>query len=332
MSFRCPEGHTSESGDYCDVCGAPIGAAPVTPPAPAAPTRMIPTGPSVCPHCSFPNDAGALFCENCGYDFTTGSLPEADPFTASGAVRAPGEVGGSTTPGGDPAEHPGEAPAPGVDSAAATELVPEQEAGFDTPVATVPPAGSAPAASRGGAAAPAAAPRAASVAAAPTEVIPQTAPPEEEAASGPATGSARAAGSTDPDRPWIAELWVDPEWYAEQRADDPMPSPGPPATVVLRERTLLVGRPSVSRGISPQVDCGSDSGVSRRHCQLSTDGYRWWVEDLQSANGTYLAGAGAPLPQTPIPTGQRCEVQEGDRIYVGAWTRIVLRPALPGEA
>ncbi|AND15641.1 FHA domain-containing protein [Rathayibacter tritici] len=320
MSFRCPEGHTSQSGDYCDVCGAPIGAAPVTPPAPAAPTTAIPTGPSVCPHCSFPNEAGALFCENCGYDFTTGSLPEADPFTASGAVRAPGEVGGSATPGGDPAEHPGEASAPRVDPAAPTELIPEQEAGFDTPVATVPPAGSVAVAA---AVAPHAAP--------PTEVIPEVAPPEK-ATSAPATGSARTAASADPDRPWIAELWVDPEWYAEQRADDPMPSPGPPATVVLRERTELVGRPSVSRGISPQVDCGSDSGVSRRHCQLSTDGYRWWVEDLQSANGTYLAAAGAPLPQTPIAAGQRREVQEGDRIYLGAWTRIVLRLALPGEA
>ncbi|WP_367882333.1 FHA domain-containing protein [Rathayibacter oskolensis] len=71
--------------------------------------------------------------------------------------------------------------------------------------------------------------------------------------------------------------------------------------------------------------------VSRRHCQLSTDGLRWWVEDLQSANGTYLATAGSGLPQTPIPAGQRREVDEGDRLYVGAWTRLVLRRALPGE-
>lgn len=293
MSYRCPEGHTSASGDYCDVCGTPIAAAP--PPA-AAPTTVIPTGPSVCPHCSFPNEAGALFCENCGYDFTTGSLPEADPFTESGAVRAPAEVGGSASPAGDPAAHLGEAPDPRVDPAAPTEFVPEQDAGFDVPVASAPP----------------------------TEVIP--------VAPAASSGAASSPAATEPDDPWIAELWVDPEWYAEQRADDPMPSPGPPATVVLRERSLLVGRPSVSRGISPQIDCGSDSGVSRRHCELSTDGYRWWVEDLQSANGTYLAQAGAPLPQKPITAGQRREIEEGDRIYVGAWTRLVLRPALPGEA
>ncbi|MHC2185215.1 hypothetical protein ACVLV4_000853 [Rathayibacter agropyri] len=302
MSFRCPEGHTSASGDYCDVCGTPIAAAPAPAPSAAAPTTAIPTGPSVCPHCSFPNEAGALFCENCGYDFTTGSLPEADPFTESGAVRAPAEVGGSASPAGDPAAHLGEAPDPRADPAAPTAFVPEQEAGFDAPVATAPP----------------------------TEVIPVAPVASSGAASSGAVSS--LAAEPDSDRPWIAELWVDPEWYAEQRADDPMPSPGPPATVVLRERSLLVGRPSVSRGISPQIDCGSDSGVSRRHCELSTDGYRWWVEDLQSANGTYVAPAGAPLPQKPIAAGQRREIEEGDRIYVGAWTRLVLRPALPGEA
>lgn len=300
MSFRCPEGHTSASGDYCDVCGTPIAAATQAPePARPAPTTAIPTGASVCPNCSYPNEAGALFCENCGYDFTTGSLPEADPFTASGAVRSPAEVGGSATPAGDPSAHVGEVPAavaPG-ETLPPTAMVPEQEAGFDVPVATAPPAAPA------------------------TEVI-------TEAPAAPAAAVPDEAA----DEPWIAELWVDPDWYAEQRAEDPMPSPGPPRVVVLRERTLLVGRPSVSRGISPQIDCGTDSGVSRRHCQLNTDGYRWWVEDLQSANGTYLAPAGAPLPQTPIPAGQRREIEEGDRVYVGAWTRIVLRKALPGEA
>ncbi|NQX15355.1 FHA domain-containing protein [Rathayibacter sp. VKM Ac-2857] len=302
MSYRCPEGHTSESGDYCDVCGAPIAPAAPSAPAPRAadPTTAIPTGPAVCPNCSYPNEAGALFCENCGYDFTTGSLPEADPFTESGAVRAPGEVGGSATPAGDPAAHLGEAPAPTAPSAPPA-LVREEEAGFDVPVATAPPAAPA------------------------TEVI-------SEVTGSTPTAAPAVPAAPEEDDPWIAEIWVDPDWYAEQRAEDPMPSAGPPTIVVLRERSLLVGRPSASRGISPQIDCGTDSGVSRRHCQLNTDGYRWWVEDLQSANGTYLAAAGAPLPQTPIPTGQRREIEEGDRVYVGAWTRIVLRKALPGEA
>ena len=71
--------------------------------------------------------------------------------------------------------------------------------------------------------------------------------------------------------------------------------------------------------------------MSRRHVQLTTDGQRWWAEDLQSSNGTYLGAAGAPIPTVPIPPGQRTEFAPGDRIYLGAWTRIVVRRATPDE-
>ncbi len=95
---------------------------------------------------------------------------------------------------------------------------------------------------------------------------------------------------------------------------------------------MLVGRPSASRGIAPQVDCGADVGVSRRHCQLTTDGQRWWVEDLQSSNGTFVGAAGEALPTQPITPGQRRELDDGARLYVGAWTRLVVRRATPDEA
>ena len=131
---------------------------------------------------------------------------------------------------------------------------------------------------------------------------------------------------------WVAEVWIDPEWYAAQKSDDPLPSGGLPEIVVLKQSSLLVGRTSVSRDIHPQIDCGSDSGVSRRHCQLNTDGQRWWVEDLQSSNGTFVGAAGEELPTDAIQPGQRREVHDGDRIFIGAWTRLVIRKALPGEA
>jgi hypothetical protein len=239
-TVTCPNGHQSTSTDYCDVCGSPIeAAAPVSAPVPA----VAPTA-TTCPHCGAPASSLALFCETCGYDFTTGSLPapaDPPPVIASG----------------DPAVV--ETPAP------------------DT---VAPP-------------------------------LPTPAPDGQES--------------------WVAEIWVDPDWYAAQQPEDPMPSAGLPGLVPLRERSVLVGRPSASRNIHPAVDCGTDSGVSRRHCQLNTDGQRWWVEDLQSANGTYVSRAGDPLPTTPIPAGQRREVEDGDRLYLGAWTRIVIRTALPGE-
>ena len=64
---------------------------------------------------------------------------------------------------------------------------------------------------------------------------------------------------------------------------------------------------------------------------MTTDGRRWWIEDLDSANGTYVAGAFSGLPEDPIPVGQRHELDPDDRIYLGAWTRMVIRQAAEDE-
>ena len=130
---------------------------------------------------------------------------------------------------------------------------------------------------------------------------------------------------------WVAEVWVDPQWYAVQEAEEPMPSPGLPAVVGLTARSLLIGRVSPSRNIHPDIDCTSDTGVSRRHAQLTTDGQRWFVEDLGSSNGTFVGAASGPLPEDPIAVGPRTELDDDDRIYVGAWTRIVVRAATDDE-
>jgi hypothetical protein len=130
---------------------------------------------------------------------------------------------------------------------------------------------------------------------------------------------------------WVAEVWVDPDWYAEQDSDEPCPSPGLPVVVPLEAQSLLIGRRSKSRNIHPEIECSSDVGVSRRQAQLTTDGQRWWVEDLQSSNGTYVGAASGAVPTDPLPPGQRRELAPDDRIYVGAWTGIVVRRATPEE-
>lgn len=234
----CPNGHTSTATDYCDTCGMPIGsgseaeaeAAPDPAPAPDAPAPAT----QACPNCSDENAADALFCESCGYDFTTGSMPR-----PAAATAAP--------------------------------------SGSMLDLSTPPPAAS-------------------------------TAPVD-----------------------WVVERWVDPDWYAVQQSDDPCPSPGLPVVVPLTATSVLVGRPSKSRGIRPDIDCDGDTGVSRRQAQLTTDGQRWWVEDLQSSNGTYVGPASGPLPTDPVPPGQRRELGDDDRIYIGAWTRLVIRRATPDE-
>ncbi len=252
--MRCPNGHESAATDYCDTCGATMdsgatatslstlpqddaAASAASPQAPVAPSAADATDAASaakpCPNCGAPNAPDALFCEVCGYDHTTGTLPRGAHVDDSAAPAAAEAVPGNTSKG------------------------------LRTP--------------------------------------------------------------------WVAELWIDPAWYAAQGSPDPLPSQGPPAVFALRNTSLLIGRESSSRGIHPDIDCGVDNGVSRRHAQLTTDGTRWWVEDLDSSNGTYIGDSVGDLPTASIPVGQKREVDADDRIYVGSWTRIVLRPSSDDE-
>jgi hypothetical protein len=250
----CPNGHASESSDYCDVCGAPIGEAQTPDPssasvpskAPPAPGEAAPPATATgepCPNCALVNTPDALFCEGCGYDFTTGTMPRE-------ASTNPLELGPS---------------------------------------------------------------------------------PAQPAAAQPASPAAAPSSAPAVEVEWVAEVWVDPDWYAEQASDEQCPSPGLPVVVPLRTQSLLIGRTSKSRNIHPEIECSSDIGVSRRQAQLTTDGQRWWVEDLQSANGTFVGAASAALPTDALPPGQRRELGLDDRIYIGAWTCIVVRRATPEE-
>ena len=243
MIAICPAGHSSLAQDYCDVCGLPINSAaapPTTAPSPSSASSQ--PGQQPCPNCGDSNSVDALFCENCGYDFTTGTMPRS--------------LLGSTPNAISPSQSP--------------------------------------------------APQSADV----------------------AVGNGSQAPETFD---WVAEVWIDPAWYEAQQSPDPMPSPGLPVVVPLRSKSILVGRTSRSRNIHPQIDCEPDSGVSRRQTQLTTDGSRWWVEDLDSANGTFVAAATDPIPTNPIPVGVKHELVPDDRIYVGAWTRIVIRQATDDE-
>ncbi|MFT4288023.1 FHA domain-containing protein [Nocardioides sp.] len=246
---RCPAGHDSAAEDYCDVCGLAIlaGATTSAPPVPdpvaesaqastvAGDAQAAPATPvtAQCPSCQADNPANALFCEACGYDFTTGSLPRpAAPPTS--------------TPAATPPSSPGE-----------------------------------------------------------------VAPPLPDG--------------------WVAEVWIDPDWYVDQASTDPLPSAGAPVVVALRATSILIGRTSQSRNIHPDLELGSDPGISRRHCQLTTDGTRWWVEDLGSSNGTYVGAAVGGLPTAPVQPGTKREIGPQECLFLGAWTRVVLRRATPGE-
>jgi hypothetical protein len=291
MAGICENGHRSTTDDYCDTCGAPVHAAPsvgIAPPV-AAPTTQK------CPNCGASNPADALFCEACGYDYTTGTLPRSDVAGMLGLRRDPVLVDSSVNA---PASVPVVSATPSYPGLSSATPAVASPLDIDTPSAAP------------------VAPEVEPVAEAPVEATPLD---DEQPTRG------RPAPRRES---YVAEIWIDPDWYEVQETDEPMPSVALPATVVLGVDNLI-GRASASRNIHPEVDCGIDSGVSRRQARLSTDSTRWYVEDLGSANGTFVGPAAGPLPTTAIQG--RYELGPDDRIYVGAWTRIVVRKASKDE-
>jgi hypothetical protein len=113
----CTRGHRSQSVDYCDECGAPIGGAPVAsgaisaapsavaaapsrPPASSpstgtattAPEAGAGTGSTPCPDCGTP--ASGRFCESCGFDLLMAQLAPAVGTSAESAAVPPGRGSG----------------------------------------------------------------------------------------------------------------------------------------------------------------------------------------------------------------------------------------------
>lgn len=77
----CPAGHESSTDDYCDTCGAPIGAAgaaEATGPTPTASSEAAAT-PAACPGCGEP--VVGRFCESCGFDIESGTPAAPPPVT-----------------------------------------------------------------------------------------------------------------------------------------------------------------------------------------------------------------------------------------------------------
>ena len=127
---------------------------------------------------------------------------------------------------------------------------------------------------------------------------------------------------------WVAEVWIDPDWHAAQGGPHQLPSPGQPVIIGLRKNTVVIGRTTSAGKVD--IDLSTDSGVSRRQASLVTDGRRWFGEDLGSSNGTFVSRVDTGVASTPIQG--RVEITHHDRIHVGSWTRIVVRPALMQES
>ena len=128
---------------------------------------------------------------------------------------------------------------------------------------------------------------------------------------------------------WTAVVAADREYYDRIQpvfdADsEAMSFPGdlPERRIPLRGAEVLIGRRSKSKGIEPEIDLGDprDPGVSRQHAKLvpAPDG-TWTVVDLSTDNGIMVNGR-------DVPPGDSVPLRPGDRIHLGAWTRITITP------
>ena len=127
---------------------------------------------------------------------------------------------------------------------------------------------------------------------------------------------------------WLVVVEVDRQWYGLKGtlADQPCPTSSS-STIPLSNHTALIGRSSASRGLRPEVALDADTGVSRRHAQFVRDGDSLTVVDLSSTNGTYVVGTDTEPDDTTVALvpGVPTELRDGDRVYVGAWTRLTVR-------
>jgi hypothetical protein len=98
----CPNGHLSDTADYCDQCGAKIGGDPTAAaPAPAGAPAVseAASGPTkACPACGAPNAEGDKFCEVCGYDMALGAPSASSPAPAPVGASAPPEAAAAASP------------------------------------------------------------------------------------------------------------------------------------------------------------------------------------------------------------------------------------------
>lgn len=227
-----------------------------------------------CPVCNAPNVDGAMFCDNCGTKLSAQVAPPPMPVQPAAPVAAGGAVCPSCQ-------------SPVIPGTAFCDIC--------------------------GAAIPAAAP------------APQMPPAPVPQAPMPAAGGqirCASCGATNDAGQAFCDNCGQPLGPAKPGGFGvPAPAPAAPrvslmlaasgVTFDLTGKTqAIVGRADPVSGVNPDVDLtphgGDDAGVSRRHAELSFNGYQWQIKDLNSTNGSAVNNQRlAPNVSQPLSNGDQ---------------------------
>jgi hypothetical protein len=144
----------------------------------------------------------------------------------------------------------------------------------------------------------------------------------QSAGGSPASAGQSAANS----KTWWATVEADRAYYDRFSAGGPVDfpdQPPPSQSIPLLAAKVALGRRSRSRGTSPEIDLSGppeDPAVSHAHASLirQPDG-SFSLLDAGSTNGTRVNDEEDPVAlDVPRP------LVSGDRIYLGAWSRVTL--------
>jgi hypothetical protein len=254
---------------------------------------------AVCPngHDSASDD----FCDTCGMRIG-GSPPPGGPAASSSSAS-----GAPSSAGPDPAAPVSAEPCPRCGTARSGQFCEACGYNFAGPRFTPGPGSGPPA----------------------TTIPPNSvAPPVPSGPPPPREAPPSASSFPYPQATWTAVVGADHAYYEQVQAVT-----GPEGAAVafpsycaerrfqLVGNQMRIGRRSVSRGLSPEIDLTgppADPGISRLHAVLIAmpDG-DWAVLDPGSANGTLVNGS-------EIGVGDQVTLHDGDRINLGAWTAITV--------
>ena len=119
--------------------------------------------------------------------------------------------------------------------------------------------------------------------------------------------------------PWTADAQADPEGETPTAVRITILEAGRQVLLPVVPETHL-GRLDAAQGIFPELDLspdgGMEAGVSRRHAKIYHLTGRFFVEDLGSANGTFVNGRRL-VPYLPHP------LQAGDELRIGRLKMVV---------